>query len=69
MLRGIVKYRARLHKTKNEFWLLSESGLQEVTEDFNLLHDFHFGSQRKDLERWDKMGEVGGGPNCATPTR
>jgi len=54
MLRGIVKYRVRLQKNKKELWLLSEDGMQEVTEDFNLLHDFHFGSQKRDLERWDK---------------
>lgn len=50
MLRAVVDYKTRLHK--EEFWLLSESGLQEVTEDFNLLHDFHFGPQRKELEKW-----------------
>jgi ATP-dependent protease ClpP protease subunit len=59
MLRAIVKYRIKLHKDRNDSWLLSESGIQEVTEDFNLLHDFHYGSQTKDLTTWDKTyGEM-----------
>lgn len=59
MLAGIVKYRLQFHKRHKESWLLSESGLQEVTEDFNLLHDFHFGSQKRELEKWDKTyGEI-----------
>ena len=59
MLRSIVKYRVKHHKKRKDPWLLSESGLQEVTEDFNLLYDFHYGSQKRDLERWDKTyGEI-----------
>jgi hypothetical protein len=57
MLRAIVKYKVKLHK--EERWLLSETGLQEVTEDFNLLYDFHFGSQKSDMEKWNMMfGEL-----------
>jgi ATP-dependent protease ClpP protease subunit len=57
MLRSIVKYKLKLHK--EERWLLSGSGLQEVTEDFNLLYDFYFGSQKSDMEKWNKMfGEL-----------
>jgi hypothetical protein len=57
MLRGIVKYRCKRHKQDD--WLLSDNGLQEVTDDFHLLNDFHFGSQQRDLEKWNKTyGEM-----------
>jgi hypothetical protein len=52
MLKAIMKYRARIHK--KESWLLSFSGLEEITEDFNLLHDFHFGTQARDLQKLDR---------------
>jgi ATP-dependent protease ClpP protease subunit len=47
IFKGILKHKLKAHK--EEPWLLSTTGLQEVTNDFTLLHDFHFGSQRKDL--------------------
>jgi hypothetical protein len=33
-------------------WSLSRQGLAEISNDFKLLHDFHFGSQKRDLERF-----------------
>ncbi len=57
MFIAILKYKMNLHK--RDRWLLSESGLQEATDDFGLLHDFHFGSQRRELEKWNKTyGEM-----------
>lgn len=52
MLRGIISHKSRVHR--GDDWLLSDRGLQEVTEDFDLLFDFHFGPQRRELEKWYK---------------
>jgi ATP-dependent protease ClpP protease subunit len=49
ILKAIINYKVKMHK--NERWLLSGIGLKEVNEDFDLLHDFHYGSQRRDLDR------------------
>jgi hypothetical protein len=49
MLKAVVNYKVKIHK--KDKWLLSGVGLREVCEDFDLLHDFHFGSQRRDLNR------------------
>ncbi len=46
LLRAIVNYRSRLHK--NDDWLLSRTGMQEVMSDFNLIHDY--ASQTKDMD-------------------
>lgn len=57
IFKAILAHKMRMHQT--EKWLLSGIGLQEVTNDFNLLHDFHFGSQRKDLANFVKIyGEL-----------
>ena len=50
MLRAIVNYKVKIHK--KDKWLLSGLGLKEVCEDFELLHDFHYGSQKRDLNHW-----------------
>jgi ClpP protease-like protein len=52
LLKGIIKHKIRAHKA--ETWSLSKQGLTEVSNDFKLLHDFHFGSQKRDLERFVK---------------
>ncbi len=46
LLRAIVDYRSRLHK--DDDWLLSRTGMQEVVSDFNLIHDY--ASQTKDMD-------------------
>jgi ATP-dependent protease ClpP protease subunit len=46
LVRAIVNYRSRLHKEDD--WLLSRTGMQEVASDFNLIHDY--ASQTKDLD-------------------
>src|SRR5437899_122168 len=46
LLRAIVNYRSRLHK--DDDWLLSRTGMQEVMSDFNLIHDY--ASQTKDMD-------------------
>ncbi len=46
LLGAIVNYRSRLHK--NDDWLLSRTGMQEVMSDFNLIHDYD--SQTKDMD-------------------
>jgi hypothetical protein len=45
LLRAIVNYRSRLHK--DDDWLLSRTGMQEVLSDFNLIQDY--ASQTKDM--------------------
>jgi hypothetical protein len=47
MLTAIVKYKTRIHSKHP--WSLTEQGLNEITNDFNLLNDFYFGSQTRDL--------------------
>jgi hypothetical protein len=49
LMKGIINFKVKAHK--NERWLLSGTGLTEVTADFSLLHDFHYGKQRTDLKR------------------
>jgi ATP-dependent protease ClpP protease subunit len=57
MLRAIVNHKSKVHR--GDRWLLSETGLQEVSEDFNLLFDFHWGPHRQELEKWYKTyGEI-----------
>jgi len=57
ILKGIVKYKTKFHRQDN--WYLSEQGLLEVTNDFKLLYDFHFGSQTRELERFiQSLGEL-----------
>ena len=46
LLRAIVNYRTRLHK--DDDWLLSRTGMQEVVSDFNLIQDY--ASQTKDMD-------------------
>jgi ATP-dependent protease ClpP protease subunit len=46
LVRAIVNYRSRLHKEDD--WLLSRTGMQEVVSDFNLIHDY--ASKTKDLD-------------------
>jgi ATP-dependent protease ClpP protease subunit len=50
LLKAIVNHKTKSHKA--EPWSLSSEGLAEVSNDFKLLHDFHFGSQKRDLERF-----------------
>jgi hypothetical protein len=52
LLKGIINHKTKAHKA--EQWSLSSQGLTEVSNDFKLLHDFHFGSQKRDLERFSK---------------
>lgn len=49
LLKGVIDFKTRIHKS--EPWALSKSGMNEITSDFSLLHDFHYGSQRGDLKR------------------
>lgn len=46
---AILSYKAELHA--KEAWQLSNQGLAEVSNDFTLLHDFHFGRQTQALDR------------------
>jgi ATP-dependent protease ClpP protease subunit len=46
LLRAIVNYRSLMHK--DDDWLLSRTGMQEVVSDFNLIHDY--ASQTKDMD-------------------
>jgi ATP-dependent protease ClpP protease subunit len=46
LVRAILNYRSRLHREDD--WLLSRTGMQEVASDFNLIHDY--ASQTKDLD-------------------
>ncbi len=48
-LRAIVNYRIKSHRDGS--WRLSESGLEEITEDFSLFNDF-FGPQRKEIDKY-----------------
>jgi hypothetical protein len=57
IFKAILAHKIKMHR--KEAWLLSVGGLQEVTNDFNLLHDFHFGTQRQELENFSKVyGEL-----------
>lgn len=57
IFKAIVTRKTTIHK--KDPWLLSNHGMREVTDDFNLLHDFHFGSQKKDLTSLEKTyGEL-----------
>jgi ATP-dependent protease ClpP protease subunit len=47
LLKAIINYRTRLHK--DDGWLMSKSGMQEVSNDFNLVHDFYYGSQTREV--------------------
>jgi hypothetical protein len=59
MVKGILKYRIRHHKNLKDGWLLSDGGMQEVVDDFNLINDFYFGQQKKEVEKWNKTyGEI-----------
>lgn len=49
ILRAILDYKASVHATED--WRLSAAGLTELTADFQLLHDFHFGRQTQALDR------------------
>jgi hypothetical protein len=54
LLKGIVNHKTRLHK-KESAWSLSSQGLAEISNDFKLLHDFHFGPQKRNLDRFIKQ--------------
>jgi ATP-dependent protease ClpP protease subunit len=49
LLKGIINYKVRVHK--NEPWRMSRAGLREISEDFELLYDFYYGSHRKSMKR------------------
>ena len=49
ILKAILSYKINLHATED--WRLSNQGMAEVSADFYLLHDFHFGRQTMDLDR------------------
>lgn len=46
---AILTYKAGLHAAED--WRLSGQGLAEVSNDFYLLHDFHFGRQTQAVDR------------------
>jgi hypothetical protein len=48
LLEAIVQYRTDSHR--DDGWLLSTVGMQEVTHDFNLLYDFYYGSHAREIE-------------------
>jgi len=57
VLKSIINYKTKFHR--NDLWFLSEGGLAEVSNDFKLLLDFHYGSQRKDLDTFlYSLGEL-----------
>lgn len=47
---SILEFKTKKHR--GEPWMLSDGGLAEVASDFDLLHDFHFGSHTKTLTTW-----------------
>lgn len=47
---AILAYKTKLHASED--WRLSSQGLAEVSNDFYLLHDFHFGRQTQALDRF-----------------
>jgi hypothetical protein len=49
MLKAILGFKLKGHK--KDTWTLSDTGLEEVTDDFKLLVDFHFGSQKRSVKR------------------
>lgn len=49
ILTSIIKKKVRQHA--NDRWQLSRKGLQEVSDDFRLIHDFYYGSQNEDLHQ------------------
>jgi hypothetical protein len=61
IFKAILKQKLKAHK--KELWMLSGTGLQESNNDFTLLYDFHFGSQKRDLARLDRIF----GPLFLTP--
>jgi ATP-dependent protease ClpP protease subunit len=57
IFKGVLNSKLKLHK--KDGWLPSETGMQEVTNDFQLLHDFHFGSQTRALATLERTyGEL-----------
>lgn len=57
VLKGIVTYKTRFHS--NDPWLLSRQGLAEVSNDFKLIYDFHYGPQRRDLNSFlQSLGQL-----------
>jgi ATP-dependent protease ClpP protease subunit len=56
LLKAVLSHKVRTHATEAN-WNLSRGGLDEVRDDFNILHDFHFGTQKRDLARW--LGSYG----------
>jgi hypothetical protein len=57
ILKSIIGYKIRSHKSDS--WLLSRQGLAEISNDFNLLIDFHFGSQQRHVQWFLKtLGEL-----------
>lgn len=56
LLKAILSHKVRTHSAEAN-WSLSRGGLDEVKDDFNILHDFHFGTQKRDLARW--LGSYG----------
>lgn len=53
MLKAILNHKVKGHQ--KEDWLLSGTGLSEVVADFELLNDFHYGSQSQALARLAKI--------------
>jgi hypothetical protein len=51
LLKAVLNHKVRIHSAEAN-WTLSRGGLDEIKDDFNILHDFHFGTQKRDLARW-----------------
>jgi ATP-dependent protease ClpP protease subunit len=57
IFKAILNYKIEAHKKDD--WLLSGAGLSEIVADFELLNDFHFGSQARALTTLTKIyGEL-----------
>lgn len=56
ILKAIINYRTRSHK--NDGWLLSSRGMQEVVNDFDQVNDFYYGSQRLELQSFNVYGRL-----------
>jgi ATP-dependent protease ClpP protease subunit len=59
IFKAIVNYKSRVHSPDKSEWLLSQTGMREVTEDFNLLADFFWGRHVEDVGMLlDTYGEL-----------
>ena len=49
ILRAILEQ--KLKGSKQQHWILSEGGLDDLSADFRLLHDYHFGTHNREAQR------------------